>query len=95
MKAATLTYLSQTTGCLFSGLCDLWSKAGVDVSLTGVQALSDRGRFDQVTSTQVAGDEMVEVSHQVLSSCSSHVWTVLGLQRSSFTKVSRCVYWKL
>lgn len=45
------------------------------VSLTGVQALGDRGRFDQVTSTQVTGDEMVKVPHQVLPSCSSHVWS--------------------
>lgn len=46
------------------------------VSLTGVQALGDRGRFDQVTSTQVAGDEMVEVSDQVLPSRGSHVWSL-------------------
>lgn len=43
------------------------------VALTGVQALGDRGRFDQVASAQVAGDEMVEVFHQVLPPCSSHV----------------------
>lgn len=43
------------------------------VLLTGVQALGDRGWFDQVTSTQVTGDEMVKVSNQVLPSSSSHV----------------------
>lgn len=32
-------------------------------SLTGVQALGDCGRFNQVASTQVAGNEMVKVSH--------------------------------
>ena len=46
---------------------------GVSVLLTGVQALGDRGGFDQVTSTQVTGHEMVEVFHQVLPSCRSHV----------------------
>lgn len=45
------------------------------VVLTGVQALGDRGGFDQVTSTQVTGDEMVKVSHQVLPSCGGHVWS--------------------
>lgn len=51
------------------------------VSLTGVQALGDRGRLDQVTSTQVTGDEMVKVFHQVLPSCSSHVWSFLARLR--------------
>lgn len=46
----------------------------VCVSLTGVQALGDRGRLNQVTATQVTGDEMVKVSHQVLPPCGSHVW---------------------
>lgn len=46
------------------------------VSLTGVQALGDRGWFNQVTSTQETGDEMVKISHQMLPSCSSHVWRV-------------------
>lgn len=45
----------------------------VSVSLTGVQALGDCGRFDQVSSTQVTGDEMVKVFHHVPPSCSSHV----------------------
>lgn len=48
----------------------------IRVSLTGVQALGDCGRFDQVPSAQVTGDEMVKVSHQMLPSCSSHVWSV-------------------
>lgn len=47
------------------------------VSLTGVQALGDRGRFNQVTSTQVTGDEMVKVFHHVLPSCGGHVCSVL------------------
>lgn len=37
-----------------------------------MQALGDCGRFNQVASTQVTGDEVVKVSHQVLPSC-SHV----------------------
>lgn len=49
-----------------------------DTALTeGVQALGDRGRFDQVPSTQVTGDEVVKVSHQVLPSCSGHVRSFL------------------
>lgn len=46
------------------------------MSLTGVQALGDRGGFDQVAAAQVAGDEVVEVPHQVLPSCRRHVWRV-------------------
>lgn len=34
------------------------------VLLTCVQALSDRGGFDQVTSAQVAGNEVVKVFDQ-------------------------------
>lgn len=39
-----------------------------------MQALGDRGRFNQVASAQVTGDEMVKVSHQVLPPFSSHVF---------------------
>lgn len=44
------------------------------MTLTGVQALGDGGRFDQVPPAQVTGDEMVKVPHQVLPSCGGHVW---------------------
>lgn len=40
--------------------------------LTGVQALSDGGGFDQVAAAQVAGDEVVEVPHQVLPARRRH-----------------------
>lgn len=40
--------------------------------LTGVQALGDGGGFDQVAAAQVAGDEVVEVSHQVLPARRRH-----------------------
>ncbi len=56
-------------------------------SLTRVQALGDRGRFNQVTSTQVTGDEMVKVSHQVLPSCSSHIWSIFATVQQDTDKV--------
>lgn len=46
-----------------------------------MQALGDRGRFNQVTSTQVAGDEMVKVSDQVLPSRTGHVWRAFPVVR--------------
>lgn len=45
------------------------------VSLTGVQALGDRGRFYQVAPAQVTGDEVVKIFHQVLPSRGGHVWS--------------------
>lgn len=48
-------------------------KADISVSLlTGVQALSDGSGFDQVATAQVAGDEVVEVLHQVLPARRRH-----------------------
>lgn len=87
--AATVTYLSnrpkpamwRSSVSASHGGQQTVFETGVrcDVPLTGVQALGDRGGFDQVTSTQVAGDEVVEVSHQVLPSCGSHIWTVFSV----------------
>lgn len=42
-----------------------------------MQALGDRGWFNQVASAQVTGDEMVKVPHQVLPPFSSHVFVVM------------------
>lgn len=57
-------------------MCRVTKKKASVVSLTGVQALGDRGRLYQVTSAQVTGDEMVKVLHQVLPSRGSHVWSL-------------------
>lgn len=64
-----------------------------DAALTKrVQALGDRGRFNQVTSTQVTGDEMVKVSHQVLPSCSSHVWSIFATVQQDTDKESEMLF---
>lgn len=57
-----------------------------------MQALGDRGRFNQVTSTQVAGDEMVKVSDQVLPSRTGHVWKAFPVFANSETPNRR---WKI
>lgn len=54
------------------------------LSLTGVQALGDRGRFNQVTPAQGTRDVVVKVSHQVLPSRGGHVSSLLAtLQRDT------------